>query len=163
MLFKSREHTGIKNIQGAFISSEDIKKVLNNIPFNYDCTKKFEIQQSDLDALEPEPPKNGSTSGLVRYTPENDDELLSKIIMYALGLNSISCNVIEDIFRLGYRRASGFLEKLYQINVIGDKYAKLPRPVIPIHFEDLSVEIVNFLNLYGYSEEAIKRVLSAKH
>ncbi|OPZ87090.1 MAG: DNA translocase SftA [Firmicutes bacterium ADurb.Bin419] len=161
LLFKSRDFNGLRRAQGSYVSSRDIEKALSCISYNQDSRYKFEIKDSDI--KQQTEMKNDLMINSAPSTSGNCDDLLAKIIIYALGLNSISCNVIEEIFRLGYRRASGYLNKLYQLNIIGDKHAKLPRPVLPIHYEDLSAEIISFLKKNGYSEEYIKKTLNTKH
>jgi S-DNA-T family DNA segregation ATPase FtsK/SpoIIIE len=173
MLFQSPFFDKPQRIQGAYVSDEQVNTTLKHVQLKYsnkstkgkifdlinDKKNGFTISNEDLLEIEPkfdlqiDPPINKR---------EVDDKLLAKIIIWVLAHNSISCNLIKDTFRIGWKRADEFLEKLYGFGIVGNIYAKLPRSVIPVDYVDLSDDIVSFLNKHGYSEEVIKNALSYK-
>lgn len=86
---------------------------------------------------------------------EIDDKQFAKILLWTLGQATISGNLIHKQFEVSPKRASEFLERLYQFGIIGEKYEKNPREVLPNNLEDLSELTVNFLKQYGFSEDNI--------
>jgi hypothetical protein len=48
------------------------------------------------------------------------------------------------------------------MKLLGEKNATQPRKVIPTCYEDLSEEVINFLNRYGYTEEHIREAFNTR-
>jgi hypothetical protein len=48
------------------------------------------------------------------------------------------------------------------MKLLGEKNATQPRKVIPTCYEDLSEEVISFLNRYGYTEEHIREAFNAR-
>lgn len=165
MLFQSPYFDRLQRIQGAYISEEQVKTALKQVRLKFSNKSPKEKVYDLLNDI-----KNGfviNDAALLKIDPvpkkqEINDKLLAEIIMWVLAHNSISCNLIKDTFRIGWKRAGEFLEKLYGFGIVGDIYAKLPRPDIPVDYVDLSDDIVSFLNKNGYSEDLIKNALSYK-
>lgn len=93
---------------------------------------------------------------------ETDDKLFARILIWTLGRESISCNMICDTFHIGWRRATDFLNRLHNSEIAGELYEKLPRAVLPVKLEDLSPETVTFLAQNGYTAKHINEVLDGK-
>lgn len=178
MLLKLPKYDVPQFVKGAFISSNDIRKALEHIRLNKERNQirtlkqtkialdrmkyRFRITESDLKPTITEPISTDSLNNQSKFKQEQDDKLIAEIIMYLLERKSISCKTIEETFRLGYRKASGILEKLNEWGIVGDLYVKLPRVVLPISYEDLTPEIVEFLNGQGFASERIRETLNGK-
>ncbi len=173
MLFQSPFFDKPQRIQGCYVSDEQISVALKHVRLKY-SSKSTKEKISDLinddkygftitceDLLEIEPEND------IQITPpikkcEVDEKLLAKIMLWALAHDTISCNLIKDTFCIGWKRADEFLDKLCELGIVGNIYAKLPRLVIPDKYEDLSEETIMFLNKHGYSEDVIKNSLNYK-
>jgi hypothetical protein len=89
--------------------------------------------------------------------------LLAKVCIWALGRETISCNSICDTFHVGWNRASKLLKRLFSFGIVGDMYEKLPRAILPVEFEDLSGEALDFLNDHDYCDKYVRDILCGKN
>jgi DNA segregation ATPase FtsK/SpoIIIE-like protein len=176
LYFKYRKNSGIQYIQGAnFESDEDeIEMMLNKIRLRYDNNKspekkehdfslKFVITKEDLERIEAE--TFVDLINVSRHVPKKrnaSDTLFAQIVVYVLGYDEISSRIIEDSFHCGSPKAKSYLEKMFSWGVISELYAKQPRKVKPTCYEDLSVEVISFLNSYGYTEENIREAFKSR-
>jgi hypothetical protein len=87
---------------------------------------------------------------------------LAKIIFWMLGRENISSHKIQKEFHMGSKKADELLEELYKLNLISDQFAKQPRKVLPACVEDLSEEVVRFLERNGNTSERVEKLLDAK-
>ena len=174
MLFRPSGNVELQRIQGAFIASEDISAVLNQIRLSYSnrSPKKIEHDQflnlkygfkiNEEDLTETAAVEEYSPIVYLKTNDEIDDQLLAKIIIWTLAHDSISGNMICNAFHIGWRRANGFLEKLKVLGILGDIYAKLPRAVLPGHLDELTPQTMSFLINHGYTTEQIIKAINAK-
>lgn len=91
-----------------------------------------------------------------------DTMLFSKIALWTLGRDNISCNMLLDNFNIGWRRANGFLECLNEYGVVDALDAKLPRKVLPQSVEDVPKKIIEILIGAGYSLEDVADAIKNK-
>ena len=149
MLFKSPEHPNPLCLQGSFISTKDIEKLILRITSApHDFSNKFFVESSEI-SLRPTVETEVSEQRLLK-----DDKELADIIIWALGRNSVSALQIIEQFRMG-NRAYTIMNDLCRRGVVGDQFANQPRTVIPKTVEDLSSELVAFLERHGYDQEII--------
>jgi S-DNA-T family DNA segregation ATPase FtsK/SpoIIIE len=165
MLFKSRQFDRIQRIQGIFISPDDLQWAISRIkerPFSSsDAEYKFTI--SDADLLPKESETGEDQMGKLTMTRQDIDErLFAEIVIWSLGREQISCNLICKTFRIGWNKANDFLKRLHNLHIVGDMYEKLPRVVLPVCLEDLPTETVTLLERFGYTSEHIEKALNAK-
>lgn len=88
-------------------------------------------------------------------TITTDTKLFSQVVMWSLGRNFVSCNAICERFHIGWRRASEILRKMYDMEIVGEMYEKLPRAVLPFNLEDIPVEAMELLEKNGISTEYV--------
>lgn len=177
MLFS--QNGEIQHLQGAFISSEEIDFVLHRVQDMYCRSPKqwqgrsvkgkygFTITQADLQKAAEE---FGDTQEEVFALTEtnckgtiNDHQaLFAKVILWTLGKESISCNMLSEAFNVGWRRANGFIRRLYDMGIVGDLDAKLPRRVLLQFIEDVPERVMEFMLSSGISMEQITRAMNAK-
>ncbi|MBB5337398.1 FtsK/SpoIIIE domain-containing protein [Pectinatus brassicae] len=174
MLFRSSSNAQLQHIQGLFISEKTINKALTNIRINYKNRPPKDIERYNLfnkkycfltntQDLTTQRTSVKFTNIVASNTNnEIDDQLFANIIIWALNKNHISCNMICDTFHIGWKRATGFIDKLHKLQITGDIYAKLPRTVLPVCLEDLSSETINFLNAHGKTIKTINQALTCK-
>ena len=111
---------------------------------------------SELDFQQAESEINNALASKPVITKQDiDNKLFAQLVIWALGRESISHNMICDTFHIGWKRAKGFLDRLHNLEIAGDMYEKLPRAVLPRDIEDISVETMDFLSKSGISIDDI--------
>jgi DNA segregation ATPase FtsK/SpoIIIE-like protein len=150
MLFKSQ--SGITPLQGSFVTPVEIERILSSAPIGYEDIDRLEI-------VEPETTDDGAV--ISNTAKEKADRELAKIVIWALGQDSVSARQITEQFRIG-NRSSKILDKLFERGIVEAKFAKQPRKVLPVCLEDLSPDTVALLERCSYSEDRIREGFDAK-
>jgi len=150
LLFKTQK--GINYLQGSYITSPEIEKILNNAPDVSENSDKLNI-------INIEKPIHLEAHNNISIDKVNEE--LAEIALWALGCNSVSDIQVQKLFRIG-NRASEIVEKLFEMGIVGEKFAKQPRKVLIVSFEDLPSEAVDFFKRYGYSQDQIAETLNLK-
>jgi DNA segregation ATPase FtsK/SpoIIIE-like protein len=151
MLFKSQ--AGIKNLQGSFVTPTEIERILLSAPLVYDDSKKLKIPEPQITA-----------DGLfhsVNPTIQKGNKELTDIIIWVLGQENISNLQIQKQFRIG-NRAAEIVERLFKLGIVGEKFAKQPRAVIPETVEAVPDEVVAFLMTSGISTDEVGTVIAGR-
>ena len=108
-----------------------------------------------------------SADSSIGSTPRPKQDLDSKqftaVLVWSLGRKNISINAIRKEFNVGWDKAKGFMERLYNLGIAEDKEATVKSPVLPTMIEDLPNDVVEFLERNGYLEEDIKKLLDDKN
>lgn len=158
MLYKSNDYPKPVYLQGAYISEDEVYRLVNYIKSaEHDLSSKFLIPEYD--------PSEQMIQEIEDF--EDSDDLhdrtkeLADIIMWALGRDSISANQIMDRFFMG-NRAYDIVEKLFEMGLITEKFANQPRTVLPRAVEELSEDVVKLLENHGYLREDISNVISKR-
>lgn len=168
MLFKSPKYAEPKRIQGIYISKQELQKMLFFINMRwkkYSLGNKFifVIQEDELQKRELVSGDRLTAKAIVEKGHINmEDKLFAEIMLWTLKQDAISCNMLMGKFNLGWNRAKRFIERLYDLNIVGGLDAKLPRTVLPQSAEDLSPETVCLLEQNGFDIDQIKRVFLTK-
>lgn len=166
MYFKSPKHQGLQYIKGAYITPDEIRMVCDHIRTRYDEAKwddsyKFVV---DIEALRQAavvadiPVVTGAAT-----TQDIDDKILAKIIKWTIERNTVSANAIDQAFKnIGARKASRIIDRLYKLGIAGEANGKLGRKVLPVCIEDLSSEVIDFLDRHGYTTDDIEKAFDTK-
>ncbi len=181
MLFKMNGK--IQHLQGAFISQEEIDSALNLVrqKFNSkrrDVTPKqymahqhfprgtmgFTITDSDLQRIK-ERIQGEQISRPFNFISRRDkqscnDRLFARIVAWTLNQDEISCNQISENFGIGWRRANSFIEQLYELGVVGELDAKLPRKVLVQSVESIPAEVLSIMQSNGIPMESITAIIN---
>ena len=122
MLFLPMGENSPTRIQGAFISEEEIQKVVN-----YVC----EQQKAQYDNSWTEM-KNDSESHDDGYESSEDyeDPLYNEIVDYVIQAGKVSASLIQRKYRLGYNRAARIIDLLEERGIIGPPNGSKPREVL---------------------------------
>lgn len=135
MYLKSPDYTELQRIQGIFIAPRKLSEIVKHIQILYSkyslkCNPyEFTLSTDQLNELQ-----TYTSADLYRSVDTKqqiDDQLLAQIVVWVLGEEAISCNSICSKFHIGWNRAKGFLDRLKEMGLVGDIYAKLPRTVLP--------------------------------
>ncbi|MCL2717238.1 MAG: hypothetical protein FWE14_00435 [Lachnospiraceae bacterium] len=155
MLFKSNENPQPTYLQGAYISRDELEKLVTFVKSQpHDLNRKFVIPEMDISQF----------SAIVDNTGEllhSNKKELAEIIRWMLGRKSVSKMQIMQEFKMG-NRADAILDSLYSMNLITDRNAKQPRTVLPNSIGEVSDDVISFLQANDISEEDITEILESK-
>ncbi len=127
MLFKPMgENTPIR-IQGAYVSDEELQKIvdftISQQKANYDHSLTEERGESlSNDA--------GAYDDGYQSKEEYDDPLYNDIVDFAMEFGKISASLIQRKYRIGYNRAARIVDLLEERGIIGPQNGSKPREVL---------------------------------
>lgn len=130
MLFLPMGENQPTRIQGAFVSEEELQKIVD-----------FTISQQKACYDESITMDNSSSSGEDNYNygyvseEEYDDPLYNEIVDFAIRSGKISASLIQRKYRLGYNRAARIVDLLEERGIIGPQNGSKPREVL-VKLED---------------------------
>lgn len=106
-------------IQGAFISEEEVERVVEFIK-----GQESEVQYHN-EILEEIDTKTNENSN-----DEQQDELFEEAIQYVVETGQASTSALQRKFRIGYNRAARMIEDLENMGIISEKDGSKPRQVL---------------------------------
>jgi S-DNA-T family DNA segregation ATPase FtsK/SpoIIIE len=157
MLFKSPEHAEPLYLQGSYMQPGEIKCLIRDVFLHY---KGFTNTSHNNKFVISETVVSEPTQTLDLRIPEVNKEL-ADIILWVLGRKSVSVLQIMKHFRMG-NRAVDIVQELFQMNLIADKFANLPRDVVPQQVDDLSDKARMILSENGISEDDIEGIINSR-
>ena len=122
MLFLPMGDNSATRIQGAYISEEEILKVVNFV-----CEQQKAQYDNSLTEM-----RNDSSSRDDGYVSEDEyeDPLYNEIVDYVIQSGKISASLIQRKYRLGYNRAARIIDLLEERGIIGPPNGSKPREVL---------------------------------
>lgn len=119
MLFKPMDENLPIRLQGAFISEDEIKRIV-------DATVEQQKAQYDEKLTIADGKVNHSSEDVEEY----DDPLYNDIVEFAIRTGKISASFIQRKYRLGYNRAARIIDLLEERGIIGPSNGSKPREVL---------------------------------
>ena len=144
MLFKSQDECSPIPLQGAFVEPAQIERVLNS----------ESSRNNDIDMLEIKETQVPGNLPLSCASADKGKKELADILLWTIGHTTVSMLRLKHKFRLG-NRVSEIVDILYEMKIVGEKFSKQLRQVIPTCLNDMSSEAINLLKLYGHTEAEI--------
>lgn len=126
MLFKPMGENVPIRIQGAYVSDEELQKIV-------DFTISQQKANYDHSITEE---RGGETSDNTKYDDgyeskeEYDDPLYNDIVDFAMEFGKISASLIQRKYRIGYNRAARIVDLLEERGIIGPQNGSKPREVL---------------------------------
>ncbi len=122
MLFLPMGENSPVRIQGAFVSEQEIQKVVD-----YVCEQQKAQYDTSLTEM-----KNDSESHNDGYESDEDyeDPLYNEIVDYVIQAGKVSASLIQRKYRLGYNRAARIIDLLEERGIIGPPNGSKPREVL---------------------------------
>ena len=113
-------------VQGAFVSEEEIEKLVN-----YTISQQKAIYDESL-TVDKSSDSGSSSSGGDDYSSneEYDDPIYNEVVDFAVSTGKISASLIQRKFRLGYNRAARIVDLLEERGIIGPPNGSKPREVL---------------------------------
>ena len=125
MLFKPMGENVPIRIQGAFVSDEELQKIVDHTisqqkaQYDHSIT---EDRDSSGDA--------GKYDDGYESKEEYDDPLYNDIVEFAIEFGKISASLIQRKYRIGYNRAARIVDLLEERGIIGPQNGSKPREVL---------------------------------
>ncbi len=131
MLFLNPEMSKPKRIQGVFVSDLEVKRVVN-----YIIEKSGDFQYNDdvIKDVEIKSPVNGLKN------TNNEDSLFEAVKEEVVKSGRASATYLQRRFKIGFARASGLIDSLEEIGIIGPKNGSKPREVLITQEDYASLE-----------------------
>lgn len=122
MLFMPMGVNHPTRIQGAFISEDEIQKVVD-----YVCNQQKAQYDNSLTEM-----RNDSGSHDDGYSSEEEyeDPLYNEIVEYVINAGKVSASLLQRKYRLGYNRAARIIDLLEERGIIGPQNGSKPREVL---------------------------------
>ena len=166
MYFKSPEFSGLERIQGAYITSNELSRIIRGISIKsirYSIGK-YKINLSDNSRRDLENDLGVNLIANSNHSKKDTDErMFAQIVIWALGQNEISCNTIMKTFGYGWNRASHFIDRLYEFGIVGELDAKLPRKVILQSIDEIPANVMKLLINNSISAEMISNIIGNRN
>ena len=126
MLFLPMGESIPMRIQGAFVSEEEIEKLVN-----YTISQQKAIYDETL-TIDKSASSDSSSNSSDDYvsSDEYDDPIYNEVVDFAVSTGKISASLIQRKFRLGYNRAARIIDLLEERGIIGPANGSKPREVL---------------------------------
>ena len=125
MLFLPMGEADPERIQGAFISDDEIKRIID-----YTIEQqKAEYDQSFMN-LSGDSEKSVSQKEDMAQVEEYDDPLYNEIVEFVIETQKASASLLQRRFKLGYNRAARIIDLLEERGIIGPPNGSKPREVL---------------------------------
>ena len=125
MLFLPMGEADPERIQGAFISDDEIKRIID-----YTIEQqKAEYDQAFMD-LKGDSEKSASQKEDMAQVEEYDDPLYNEIVEFVIESQKASASLLQRRFKLGYNRAARIIDLLEERGIIGPPNGSKPREVL---------------------------------
>lgn len=118
-----------QRVQGAFVSDEELDRVVNfiksqSIPTEY--SEAVTTQELDSDS------KKGSSTGNGGMF---EDELFGDAVRLVMDTRQASSSMLQRKFRIGYTRAARLVDTMEEFGIIGPAVGSKPRELVMSHAE----------------------------
>ena len=128
MLFLPMGESIPMRVQGAFVSEEEIEKLVN---YTISQQKAIYDESLTVDRSESSSSSGGSNGGDDYVSAdEYDDPIYNEVVDFAVSTGKISASLIQRKFRLGYNRAARIIDLLEERGIIGPPNGSKPREVL---------------------------------
>ena len=117
-------------VQGAFISEEEVEKVVSFIKDE----EEIDYEESIIAHIESESKDTGKVSD-----GNDGDELIDEAIKVVVEYNQASTSFLQRKLRVGFNRASRIMDELEERGIISERDGSRPRQVL-VSKEEMSIE-----------------------
>ena len=121
MLFDPMGATSFTRIQGAFISEEDVLKIV-------DYTISQQKANYDENFMKLDKPQEKQS--IDKDDVDNDDPLYNDIVEFVITTGKASASLLQRKYKLGYNRAARIIDLLEERGIIGPQNGSKPREVL---------------------------------
>ncbi|MFB1081054.1 DNA translocase FtsK [Jeotgalibacillus sp. JSM ZJ347] len=108
-------------VQGAFLSDEEVEKVVNAVIEQQKAQYQEEMIPDEVDDSKPE---------------SSDDELYGEAVDLVVDMQTASVSMLQRRFRVGYTRAARLIDAMEQQGIVGPYEGSKPRTVLKAKSEE---------------------------
>ncbi|MFA6548136.1 MAG: DNA translocase FtsK 4TM domain-containing protein [Candidatus Magasanikbacteria bacterium] len=126
MLFLTADLSKPKRVQGAFVSEEEMKRVVDNI-------KNDEPPRYDDAVVSKNSSSNGGTVNLFGGASDDQDSLFDDAKKVVIESGKASASLLQRRLRVGYARAARLLDELEEAGIVGPADGAKPRELFTEH------------------------------
>ena len=126
MLFLPMGESVPMRIQGAYVSEEEIQKLVD---YTVSQQKAIYDESLTVDKSSGSGSVSSETDGYASEE-EYDDPIYNEVVDFAVSAGKISASLIQRKFRLGYNRAARIIDLLEERGIIGPQNGSKPREVL---------------------------------
>ena len=127
MLFLPMGESAPQRIQGAFITDDEIKRIID---YTIEQQKaEYDESLMNLDAA-PTNDKSASQREDMAQEEEYEDPLYNEIVEFVIETQKASASLLQRRFKLGYNRAARIIDLLEERGIIGPVNGSKPREVL---------------------------------
>lgn len=127
MLYLSGDISQPRRIQSAFISEEEVKKVVKYLSKNYESDEDDETLDFDEDNKES---NNSLFEAMENEDEEDEDDLYGEAKSIVISAGKASTSYLQRKLKIGYSRAARIMDILEERGVIGPADGSKPREVL---------------------------------
>ncbi len=125
MLFKPMGENVPQRIQGAYVSEEELQKIVD-----YTISQQKAIYDESLTIDKGGSSNTTNEADDYQSDEEYDDPLYNEIVDFAINTGKISASLIQRKYRLGFNRAARIIDLLEERGIIGPANGSKPREVL---------------------------------
>lgn len=147
MLFQTAEISKPKRIQGAFLSEDEINKIVR-------YAKQKSGKAKFIDGVTEKQKVQGMAGvGLDGITGDEDD-LLAEAKEVVINMGKASASLLQRKLRVGYARAASILDQLEELGVIGPSNGSKPRDIMisKQQYEKMSNDTMSGMAIHNRDE-----------
>jgi len=126
MLFDANNGGKSTRIQGAFLSEDEVNRVVEVVKEHYATSDETYDYGLDLTEIDAEPEDSGSSS----RSDDKRDSLYDEIKEFVLRYDEMSASLIQRKFEIGYPRAGRIVDQLERDGILGPADGPKPRKVL---------------------------------
>lgn len=120
MLFYPSNYSKPKRIQGAFVSDEEVERVVDFVKLNNSAQTETKYGQQIMEKIEKK--SNSET--------ENIDPLFRDALEYVLADEQASISYLQRKLKIGYSRAARIVDQMEEMGIIGPHEGSKPRSLL---------------------------------
>ncbi|WP_462372505.1 DNA translocase FtsK, partial [Phascolarctobacterium succinatutens] len=126
MLFYPMGYNKPVRVQGAFVSDDELNKIVDfiikqSIPVNY----SEEVTEQELEC-----DNKGHNAEDAGSNAPAEDELFEDALSLVLDMGQASSSMLQRRFRIGYTRAARLVDTMEELGIVGQSVGSKPREVI---------------------------------
>ena len=126
MLFYPMGYNKPVRVQGAFVSDDELNKIVDfiikqSIPVNY----SEEVTEQELEC-----DNKGHNAEDAGQNAPAEDELFEDALSLVLDMGQASSSMLQRRFRIGYTRAARLVDTMEELGIVGQSVGSKPREVI---------------------------------
>jgi DNA segregation ATPase FtsK/SpoIIIE-like protein len=164
LLLRTPQFRGLQKLKGSLITPEEIPSVINEVRAKYGNYADFGFTLDRTKLIEgcTQPSDVVFTTATVVNEKDAAEKLFAEVLMWTLGRNLVSGNLIDTTFETGERDGRRIIDKLNQIGIVGEQVSTKRRTVLPSNIEDLTEDAISFLEQHGYLTDDIVSAFNSR-